>query len=120
MGGGGRPAPGRASREAGTGIVIKPDAGPPRVRCDPSLSYSHPDLLPFSLRSIDRSILFDDAIMMEYAGGTAAADHLCVLVHGVSLPVPYPQAVSPVASPRRVMSRVRLRPAIPSRAACGA
>jgi hypothetical protein len=41
-------------------------------------------MLPFSFQSIDRSLIIDDKVMAEYTGGTIEADHLCVLVHGVS------------------------------------
>ncbi|KUI62666.1 hypothetical protein VP1G_09794 [Cytospora mali] len=40
-------------------------------------------MLPFSVQSIDRSLIIDDKIMAEYTGGTIEADHLCLLVHGL-------------------------------------
>jgi hypothetical protein len=42
-------------------------------------------LLPFSVHSINRSLIVDyTRVMADYTGGSADAEHLCVLVHGVS------------------------------------
>jgi hypothetical protein len=46
----------------------------------------NPKLLPFSIHSINRSLISSISLMMDYTGGSTDADHLCVLVHGVRFP----------------------------------